>query len=98
MAKHLIPYPVKADTVVDLIQNQLRSVEDNCRDVIQYTLRLQELLLYDATLGKINLLLSTKPAYPLGSLGIKAVGFLLGLGYTEALNLGLLAHFPQNYR
>ena len=43
--------------------------------------------MYDATLGKINLLLSTKPAYPLGSLGIKAVGFLIGLGYTEALNL-----------
>jgi hypothetical protein len=68
-----------------LVQYLLRAVKDNGRDVVQYTLRLKELLLYYATLDKINLLLSTIPAYPLGSLGIQTAGFLLGLGYTEAL-------------
>ena len=85
MAKHLIPYPVKTYAVVNLVQYLLRAVKDNGRDVVQYTLRLKELLLYYATLDKINLLLSTIPAYPLGSLGIQTAGFLLGLGYTEAL-------------
>ena len=37
--------------------------------------------------AKSKLLLSAKTAYPLGSLGVQTVGFLLGLCYTEALDL-----------
>ena len=70
MAQNLIPDPVEADTVIDLVQYLLRTVEDNCRDVVQYAFRLKELLLYNNALRKVNLLLASKPAYPLRCFGV----------------------------